>query len=880
VKIRSLCALVVGIAVLAFPSVSVADGVIMYVNQTGDQSDLNPGDGFCDWDNGTSGEQCTLRAAIQEANAGSGLDAIWFSIDFGTNIPTITPGTALPTITSRVWLQGETEPGTALNQPGVEINASNETGDGLRLGAGSADSIVSGFIINRSPGYGLRLDSATPVSLCWIGTDKTGLAASPNASGGILVTTSGVSIGMNGRNVISGNNGNGITVTGGPVTITKNFIGTDLTGNALLGNTGAGISIADGATGDVIGTTDASTGNVISGNGAAGIDIDGSTGVSIASNTIGVSLSGNTPLANAGGGIQATDAPNAVIGAARNVISSNTGAGVTVDGSSSGAVVKRNYIGLRPNGSTASGNTTFGVVVSSAGVQVGGADESDANTVSANGNGGVRVTANGATVVGNYIGTAATGLTALGNAGPGIKLDGVSSGTVGGVDQGNVVAANTGPAIELLQTAGVTIRGNLIGMDKNLSADSTLGNGDGTGPSIALGDGVTGTTIGGEQDGERNTVTGTKGTGAGVALSDAGSGNAIIANVIYGNGGLAIDLMNDGVTPNDADDADTGPNGLTNFPVLTNAVRAAATIHIEGTLDVAPGAGTYRVEFFANSACDVLGAGEAAGRVGATDVSVDSAGNGSFSVDITASTPTNETAISAIATSPGGDSSEMSPCISALPAGTAQFSQGSFAGDESAGPATIIVTRSGRTDTTVTVDYATFDGTAKSPDDYAAQTGTLTFGPGETLKSFQIPIVDDHEKEDLETVLIELSHPINATVGSQSKTTLLISDDESRPTFTLLPSETPPAPTVGGRTPVVPAKKTKKTYCVVPKLKGLTKKKAAARLKKAHCKLGKATKSKKKAKSPKLKNKVIAQKPKASKKKRKSGTKVAVTLGR
>lgn len=878
------CVTAVAFVALAFPTTGFADGTIMYVNQTGDQSDLNAGDGHCDWDTGTAGDQCTLRAAIQEANAGSGLDAIWFSIDFGTNIPTITPASALPTITSRVWLQGETEPGTAQNQPGIEINASNETGsDGLRLGAGSADSIVSGFIINRSPGYGLRVDSATPVSLCWIGTDKTGLAASANALGGLLVTTSGVAIGGNGRNVISGNNGNGITVTGGPVTITKNFIGTDATGNVPLGNTGAGISVQDGATGDVIGTSDASTGNVISGNGGAGIAIAGSTGTSVANNKIGVSFSGTASIANGGGGIHATDAPNAVIGAARNVIAYNSGVGVNVDGTSSGAVVKSNYIGTLPDGATGAGNTSFGVVVASSGVQVGGSAESDANTISANGAGGVRVTANGATVIGNYVGATATGFAALGNSGPGIQVDGVTSGQLGAVDDSNVIGASSGPAIDLVSATGVVIQGNAIGTDKTGLPVVAMGNGNGTSPSISLGDGVANTTIGGDQTGEGNIVVGTRGTGAGIALLSspaAGSGNSILGNSIYGNGGLAVDLANDGFTANDADDADSGPNGLQNYPVLTNAIRAAATIKIAGTLDMPAGPATYHVEFFANGSCDPSGAGEATGLVGSTEVPVDAAGDGTFNVDISASTPTNQTAVSAIATSPGGDSSEMSPCISALPAGTVQFTQGFFAADEGAGtPATIIVSRGGRTDTTVSVDYKTFDGTATSPADYAAQQGTLTFAPGETIKSFQIPIVDDLNKEDVETATIELTHPIQSTLGTQARTTLLITDDDSRPSFTLLPSDAVPTPpTPGGRTPVPPA--TKKTYCVVPKLKGLTKKKASAKLKKAKCELGKALKAKRPSNNRKLKNKVVAQKPKAGQKKLKNGTKVSITLGR
>ena len=48
---------------------------------------------------------------------------------------------------------------------------------------------------------------------------------------------------------------------------------------------------------------------------------------------------------------------------------------------------------------------------------------------------------------------------------------------------------------------------------------------------------------------------------------------AVRGNPIFANGGLGIDLNNDGVTGNDAGDSDAlGPNELQNFPVLT-AVR-------------------------------------------------------------------------------------------------------------------------------------------------------------------------------------------------------------------------------------------------------------------------------------------------------------------
>ena len=47
---------------------------------------------------------------------------------------------------------------------------------------------------------------------------------------------------------------------------------------------------------------------------------------------------------------------------------------------------------------------------------------------------------------------------------------------------------------------------------------------------------------------------------------------------------------------------------------------------------------------------------------------------------------------------------------------------------------------------TVTVDYATADGTATAGDDYTATSGTLTFDPGETSQTIAVPITDDTEE--------------------------------------------------------------------------------------------------------------------------------------
>ena len=78
---------------------------------------------------------------------------------------------------------------------------------------------------------------------------------------------------------------------------------------------------------------------------------------------------------------------------------------------------------------------------------------------------------------------------------------------------------------------------------------------------------------------------------------------------------------------------------------------------------------------------------------------------------------------------------------------------------------------------TVSVDYATSDGTATNSD-YAPMSGTLTFDPGETSASILINTIDDSEEEDDETFTVQLSNPVSVTLGAIDVTTVTIIDNE------------------------------------------------------------------------------------------------------
>jgi trimeric autotransporter adhesin len=109
--------------------------------------------------------------------------------------------------------------------------------------------------------------------------------------------------------------------------------------------------------------------------------------------------------------------------------------------------------------------------------------------------------------------------------------------------------------------------------------------------------------------------------GDGVTVTNT-DGNAIVRNSMHDNGDLGIDLDADGPTPNDgAGDPDSGGNTLQNGPDIDDAT----TTEVEWELETVAGK-TYRLEFFANDACDPSGSGEGQTFLGTIDVTTDNNG--------------------------------------------------------------------------------------------------------------------------------------------------------------------------------------------------------------------------------------------------------------
>ena len=100
-------------------------------------------------------------------------------------------------------------------------------------------------------------------------------------------------------------------------------------------------------------------------------------------------------------------------------------------------------------------------------------------------------------------------------------------------------------------------------------------------------------------------------------------------------------------------------------------------------------------------------------------------------------------------------------------------------GNSGASNATLTVSLSPSSTNTVTVAYATVDGTAKTSDsDYVSTSGTLTFAPGVTTQPISVPVNGDTTAEDYQTFLVKLSSPTNANLGHPSETVQILNDDK------------------------------------------------------------------------------------------------------
>ena len=175
-----LLATVLTIVILAQTSPVRSAPATFTVDSTGNAGDFSSGDGWCDTDDSVGDGPCTLRAAVQEANATMDLDTIEFDIA-GVGPHTIALDSGLPYISEPVIIDGTSEPDFA-GAPVIELNGINAGAgvNGLTIDAGG--STVKGLVINRFMGHGiaLRVSGGNVIAGNYIGTDVTGTITDPN----------------------------------------------------------------------------------------------------------------------------------------------------------------------------------------------------------------------------------------------------------------------------------------------------------------------------------------------------------------------------------------------------------------------------------------------------------------------------------------------------------------------------------------------------------------------------------------------------------------------------------------------------------------------------------------------------------------------------
>lgn len=548
----------------------------------------------------------SLRQAILDANAAGGPNSIAFQIP-GPPPWVISPLTQLPTISGPMLMDGERQPGfDSINR--------------IELSGASAGPGVDGLVITGPMCFirGLVIRGFQPAFL--------------------------------------GSGGNGIVLQGGGESwLLDNRIGTDRTGTVAVGNGASGVLIVGSSSNRIGTTTGGVRPNVISGNGD-GIRIVGSSDSNqITGNLIGTDVTGTAALGNVGDGV-------VVLGGSSNwiyalaltqVISGNGGNGITIGGSATVTAVAGNRIGTDITGTIDVGNGSHGVEIAGASLN----QIAAGNVISGNGASGVLLI-NGATgnsITGNFIGTDVNGTAILGNSANGVIASAANGNFIGRADTdlGNVIAGNGTNGVQLSSgSSGNIVRGNFIGSANGIQALPNARHG-----VEILDAGSNDNVIGGSSDGEGNLIA--HNALSGVVVQPPVTGTRIIRNSLFANGGLGIDLGDDGITGNDQQDADTGANLQQNFPTISGVTLAIGTT-VHGALHSAPST-AFTLHFYASAGCDPSGAGEGAEFLGMIMVTTD--GNGDVAFSIIVPRTLGNRSITMTATDPAGNTSEFSNCV-------------------------------------------------------------------------------------------------------------------------------------------------------------------------------------------------------------------------
>ena len=551
-----------GVAIYG-PNSTLNSVVGNYIGVNGDASvevpnDLHGVDIYGDAHHNTIGGASALERNIISGNSGSGVRLHGASTSFntivGNYIGTNSTGTSgISNIGPGIFVTNS----AANNTIGEGNLISGNYSSGIHLTLGATNNTIQGNFIGTNLGGTGSLQNDEGVVIDGGATSNTvgGTGSAP-------------------INIISGNDHEGIRIEGAGTdgnSVFGNYIGTDISGTLAVPNS-YGVNLRDGAQYNEIG--EASHGNLISGNDYQGVVMTGSTlpvtDNTVSGNLIGLDISGTSALANGLAGVNLMDgAQNNTIGGstagAGNVISGNSQEGIIIKGAdSTGNVIAGNLVGTDSSGTLAIPNTQDGVRIEDGAHHntVGGDTDLERNILSGNTQYGVRLNASTTTqntISGNYIGTDVLGTGALGNGSSGVCLEfGAHTNLIGGDSpgEGNVISANNGNGVYLVSsgTDNNTISGNFIGLDTTGSMD--LGNEH---HGVVLLIGTQGNVIGGSSAGDRNIISGNDEDG--IYISDTSS-NIVEGNFIGTNaqGTVAVGNNNYGVyLQNGATDNTIGP---------------------------------------------------------------------------------------------------------------------------------------------------------------------------------------------------------------------------------------------------------------------------------------------------------------------------------
>jgi hypothetical protein len=712
----------------------------------------------------------SLRQAILDANASSGIDTISFGI--GSGPATIALAAPLPTITEPLTIDGTTQPGYS-GVPLIELDGSN-----VPLGNDGLITVAAGNTITR------------------------GLILNHFRTAGILLSDLG------------GNHVEGC------------YIGTNASGTLSTNSQGDGIRIKN-STNNVIGGTTPNSRNVISGNSGSGILISGyySNGNTIQGNYIGVTASGSAPLGNQAG-ITIGSSYNLVGGtvlAARNVISASVDSGVIVQDFTAGNVIQGNYVGTDASGLIGLGNANYGVQLFGYNQNqlVGGSSEGSRNVISGNRVGVGLVFQFGpphnSLIQGNYIGAGADGKTPVGNSGAGIELVYAIDNTVGGLGpgEGNLIAFNGGPgcrfqrggsAVDISALIGNTIRGNSIFSNGGLGIDL---DGDGVTANDA-GDSDIGTNYLQNFPTINSVVSSSNQTTISGSLNS--TPNKTYAIDFYSSASCDPSGYGQGAAPFGRMNVTTGADGNVDFSKTVNSLLPVGRVITATATD----SGGNTSEFSSCDATKTTGSAQLGAAnykviedVGVLTVPVLRIGGslGALTVDystvgITAEAGQDFVPISGSLTFANGETSktlEIAILDDAVnepeetfalvlksttsteavgSPGAAIFTvqdhntvpsltltpQSVNEGDSGTTGSIFTVTLSAATGRTVSVDYSSSGVTATAGVDFQQVSGSLTFQPKMTVRSITLPVIGDLSDEPDETFQLSLQNPTNASL--------------------------------------------------------------------------------------------------------------------